>query len=35
MLIRSDPLRFGGERRDEEAASQDADERSPVHHSIT
>jgi hypothetical protein len=28
-------LRLGGERRGEEAASQGAEERSPVHHSIT
>jgi hypothetical protein len=28
-------LRRGGERRGEEAASQSADERSPVHYSIT
>ena len=28
-------LRLGGERRGEEAAGQRADERSPVHHSIT
>jgi hypothetical protein len=28
-------LRLDGERRGEEAASQAADERPPVHHSIT
>ena len=28
-------LRLGGERRGEEATSHGADERSPVHHSIT
>jgi hypothetical protein len=35
MLIRSDLLRFGGERRGEEAARQAADKHPPVHYSIT
>jgi hypothetical protein len=35
VLIRSDLLRVSSERRGEEAASQRADEHSPVHYSIT
>jgi hypothetical protein len=35
MLIRSDLLRLGGERRGEEAASDAVNECPPVNHSIT